>query len=119
MAIIVTDVAYNGLHIQDAFRRYDRDYFPYQVYDALYDLIEQTYGDDEVYEIDVTGLCCDIKQETVDPDDTGASGDIDKVAERIAYSYNLLYVDHTDNTIYYIQFALHLGGVILALPSTK
>lgn len=102
MAIIVTETAKNGYHIQDAFRRFDRDCFPYQVYDALYDLIEQTYGSEEVYELDVIGLCCDIQQETVDTDDIGASGDIEKVAERIADSYNLLYVDHVDNTIYYI-----------------
>lgn len=102
MAIIVTDTAQNGYHIQDAFIRFDRDYFPYQVYDALYDLIEQTYGDDEVYELDVIALCCDIQQEVVDPNAIGADGDIDKIAERIAEMASVLYVDRADNTIYYI-----------------
>ena len=102
MAIIVTETAQNGYHIQDTFRRLNRDYYPFQVYDALYELIESTYGADEYYELDVIALCCDIQQETVDPDDIGASGDIEKVAERIAESANVLYVDHADNTIYYI-----------------
>lgn len=62
MTIIVTQTADNAYHIKDEFRRFDRDCYPFPVYQAIYDYIQETYGEDEVYELDVIAWCCDLSE---------------------------------------------------------
>ena len=51
MATIVTQTAGNACHIQDAFQAAGRDDYPQGVYDAIFDYINYTRGDDEVYHL--------------------------------------------------------------------
>lgn len=51
-----------------AFQDYDRDYYPQEVYDYIYDVLATSASDDDVVELDVIAWCCDISQETFDAD---------------------------------------------------
>lgn len=65
MASIVIPIT-SARQLQQQFKEYDRDYYPYGVYESLVEMFEETYGDDEPYELDVIGLCCDIQEITAD-----------------------------------------------------
>ena len=62
MAIIVTQTADNAYHIRNAFRRHDRDDYPLEVYQAIFDMINETHGENEAYELDVIAWCCDLSE---------------------------------------------------------
>lgn len=57
-----------GSDVWQAFQNYDRDYYPQEVYDYIYDCLNDAYGDDDVVELDVIAWCCNISQETFDAD---------------------------------------------------
>lgn len=57
-----------GSDVWRAFQNYDRDYYPQEVYDYIYDCLNDAYGDDDVVELDVIAWCCNISQETFDAD---------------------------------------------------
>lgn len=44
------------------FSAYNRDYFPFGVYEGLIEFFDECYTDEEPYELDVIGLCCDIQE---------------------------------------------------------
>ena len=105
MAIIVTQTADNAYHIQDAFRRLDRDGYPLEVYQAIYDYINDTRGEDEVYELDVIAWCCDLSETTLDDlDDRDALSDLDALAEYLRSATPVLYVDYDAEVIYHLAY---------------
>ena len=105
MATIVTQTADNAYHIQDAFRRLDRDCYPFEVYQAIYDYINDTHGDDEVYELDVIAWCCDLRETTLDdPDNLDAFSDLDDLADYLRSATPVLYVDYDAEVIYYLAY---------------
>ena len=105
MATIVTQTTDNAYHIQDAFRRLDRDDFPLGVYQAIYDYINDTHGDDEVYEPDVIAWCCDLSETTLDDlDDRDALNDLDDLADYLGSATTVLYVDEDTKTVYYLAY---------------
>lgn len=57
----------DGGDVWQAFQNYDRDYYPQEVYDYIYDCLDDQSTDD-VVELDVIAWCCDISQETFDAD---------------------------------------------------
>jgi hypothetical protein len=57
----------DGIDVWREFRNYDRDYYPQEVYDYIYDCLNDQSTDD-VVELDVIAWCCDIEQETFDAD---------------------------------------------------
>ena len=65
MASIVIPII-SAYQLKQQFKEYDRDYYPYGVYESLMEMFEETYGDDEPYELDVIGICCDIQEITAD-----------------------------------------------------
>ena len=99
MAIIVTQTADNAYHIQDAFRRLDRDCYPLGVYQAIYDLIQDTHGADEPYELDVIAWCCDVSETTLDD-----VSDLDDLADRLHSETTVLYVDYDTETVYHLAY---------------
>ena len=99
MAIIVTQTADNAYHIQDAFRRLDRDCYPLGVYQAIYDLIQDTHGADEPYELDVIAWCCDLSETTL-----GDVSDLDDLADRLHSETTVLYVDYDAETVYHLAY---------------
>ena len=56
----------DGIDVWREFRNYDRDYYSQEVYDYIYDCLNDAYGDDDVVELDVIAWCCNISQETFD-----------------------------------------------------
>lgn len=65
MASIIIPIT-SACQLQQQFKEYDRDYYPYGVYESLVEMFEEIYGNDEPYELDVIGLCCDIQELTAD-----------------------------------------------------
>lgn len=58
----------DGGDVWQAFQNYDRDYYPQEVYDYIYEALDSGASDDDVVELDVIAWCCDISQETFDAD---------------------------------------------------
>ena len=105
MAIIVTQTADNADHIQDAFRRLDRDCYPLGVYQAIYDYINDTHGEDEAYELDVIAWCCDLSETTLDDlDDRDDRDNLDDLADYLRSATTVLYVDEDTKTVYYLAY---------------
>ena len=122
MATIVTQTADNACHIQDAFRAAGRDDYPRCVYEAIFDYINYTRGDAEVYHLDVIAWCCDISETTLtdnyfddhfdnyfddidDIDDIDDHfDDIDDLADRLRYKTTVLYVDADAGTVYHLAY---------------
>ena len=108
MATIVTQTADNAYHIQDAFRRLDRDCYPLGVYQAIYDYINDTHGDDEVYELDVIAWCCDLREATLDDPELNADEfdlyTLDDLADYLRSATPVLYVDEDAEVIYYLAY---------------
>ena len=123
MATIVTQTADNACHIQDAFRAAGRDDYPRGVYEAIFDYINYTRGDAEVYHLDVIAWCCDISETTItdnyfdnyfdDIDDIDDHfdnhfdnyfDDIDDLADRLRCETTVLYVDADAGTVYHLAY---------------
>ena len=117
MATIVTQTADNACHIQDAFHAAGRDDYPQGVYEAIFDYINYTRGDGEVYHLDVIAWCCDISETTLtdnyfdnyfDSDFYGDSDnhfdDIDDLADRLRCETTVLYVDADAGTVYHLAY---------------
>ena len=108
MATIVTQTADNAYHIQDAFRRLDRDCYPLEVYQAIYDYINDTHGDDEVYELDVIAWCCDLSETTLDDPELNADEfglyTLDDLADYLRSATPVLYVDYEAEVIYHLAY---------------
>ena len=116
MATIVTQTADNACHIQDAFRAAGRDDYPRGVYEAIFDYINYTRGDAEVYHLDVIAWCCDISETTLtdnyfdDIDDhfddhfDNHFDDIDDLADRLRCETTVLYVDADAGTVYHLAY---------------
>ena len=117
MATIVTQTADNACHIQDAFRAAGRDDYPQGVYEALFDYINYTRGDGEVYHLDVIAWCCDISETTLTDnyfdnyfdsdfyiDADNHFDDIDDLADRLRYETTVLYVDADAGTVYHLAY---------------
>lgn len=52
----------HGGDVWRAFQNYDRDYYPQEVYDYIYDCLDDQSTDD-VVELDVIAWCCDMLSE--------------------------------------------------------
>ena len=100
MAIIVTQTADNAYHIQDAFRRLDRDCYPLGVYQAIYDYINDTHGEDEPYHLDVIAWCCDLSETTIDRN--AEFEDVEALADHLRSATPVLYVDEDAETVYHL-----------------
>lgn len=113
MASIIIPVT-SARQLQQQFKEYDRDYYPYGVYESLVEMFEETYGDDAPYELDVIGLCCDIQKLTADdlsdeyydPDDADNDDEtiIDALTEQASAEGYLLWAgkDEGELVAYYI-----------------
>ena len=117
MATIVTQTADNACHIQDAFRAAGRDEYPQGVYEAIFDFINYTRGDDEVYHLDIIAWCCDISETTITDnyfdsdfdsdfyiDSDNHFDDIDDLADRLRRETTVLYVDADAGTVYHLAY---------------
>ena len=117
MPIIVTQTADNASHIQDAFRRLDRDGYPLGVYEAIFDYINDTHGEDEPYHLDVIAWCSDLSETTIDRsaneddlytfddlDDRDSLSNLDDLAEYLRSATPVLYVDREAETIYHLAY---------------
>ena len=101
MAIIVTQTADNAHHIQDAFRDADRDHYPMGVYEAIFDYINETHGDDEAYELDVIAWCCELSETTLTDSDFE---ELEELVDRLHDKTTVLYVDEHNETVYYLDY---------------
>ena len=105
MAIIVTQTADNASHIQDAFRRLGRDGYPLGVYEAIFDYINNTRGEDAAYHLDVIAWCCDLSETTLDDlDDRDTLSDLDDLANYLWSATTVLYVDYDAEVIYHLAY---------------
>lgn len=66
MATIVKSID-SATELKDEFAAYERDYYPFAVYEALIDFFDDCCTEESPYQLDVIGLCCDIQQ--IDEDD--------------------------------------------------
>ena len=99
MPIIVTQIADNAHRIQDAFRAINRDYYPFEVYQALYDYIINTHGADAPYHFDAIAWYCDLREVTIDDID-----DLDDLADYLGSATPVLYVDYDAEVIYHLAY---------------
>ena len=109
MATIVTQTANNACHIQDAFRAAGRDDYPMGVYQAIFDFINYTRGDDEPYYLDVIAWCCDISETTItdnyfDNHYDNHYDDIADLVDRLRCETTVLYVDADAGTVYHLAY---------------
>ena len=127
MAIIVTqtaDTADTADHIQDAFRRLDHDDFPLGVYQAIYDYINDTHGEYDLYHLDVNAWWRDLREATLDDpdyrdtvdairddrdgrddlDDLSDLSDLDVLTDYLRSATPVLYVDEDAEVIYYLAY---------------
>ena len=104
MATIVTQTADNACHIQDAFRAAGRDDYPLGVYEAIFDFIHNTRGDEEVYHLDVIEWCCDVSETTLTDNCFDDIDDIDELADRLCRETTVLYVDADAGTVYHLAY---------------
>jgi len=113
MAIIVTQTADNAYHIQDAFRRLDRDCYPLGVYEAIYDFIQETRGEEEAYELDVIAWCCDISETDLESEnrplrERGLDDDdlytLDDLVSDLERKTTILFVDEDAEVIYHLAY---------------
>ena len=105
MATIVTQTADNACHIQDAFRAAGRDDYPQGVYEAIFDYINYTRGDAEVYHLDVIAWCCDISETTIN--DNYSDNHFDDLADLVDHLCDVttvLYVDADAGTVYHLAY---------------
>ena len=96
--------------LQDKFAAYDRDNYPLGLYAALLDYLQEIV-DEDIYELDVIGLDCDIQAASgfeeiaeIADDDADALEEldwedvVDKVATQVDY---FLFADESSKTIYF------------------
>ena len=102
MATIVTQTADNAYHIQDAFRRQGRDCYPFEVYQAIYDYINETHGDAEAYHLDVIAWCCDLSETTLDHN--AEFEGVEALADHLRDVTTVLYVDYDTETVYHLAY---------------
>ena len=101
MAVIITQTADNAYHIKDAFRQMNRDYFPYGVYEAIFDLVNDVYPEGEYYNIDVIAWACDISETTLE----GSQFDeLAELADHLRDETTVLYVDEYKETIWHLVY---------------
>ena len=60
MATIITKIATNVNDIKEAFAKYNRDYYPMNVYQFILDTLESS--EDDFIKLDVIAWACDISQ---------------------------------------------------------
>ena len=102
MAVIITQTADNALHIKDAFRAVNRDYFPYGVYDAIFDLINDVYPENQYYNIDAIAWACDISETTLTEE--SEFDNLDELVKYLNGRTTVLYVDKDGSTVYHLVF---------------
>lgn len=100
MTTIITQTAKNAYQIQDAFRAAKRDEYPLGVYEAIFDLINDTHGE-PYYHLDVVAWCGDIMEMEFDPDDLYTFDDLVSDLER---KTTVLYVDEDAKVVYYLAY---------------
>lgn len=96
--------------LKDKFTAYDRDNYPLGLYAALLDYLQEIV-DEDIYELDVIGLDCDIQAASgfeeiaeIADDDADALEEldwedvVDKVATQVDY---FLFADESSKTIYF------------------
>ena len=83
MTIIYQTRLQDAYDIKDAFRNYDRDVYPIEVYQYIYDCMQGGYGDDEAVHLDVVAWCCDLTYLDLDEVNQyhGEAETIDEAAE--------------------------------------
>ena len=101
MATIVTQTANNAYHLQEAFRGAHRDDYPWGVYEAIFDYINDTHGDDEVYHLDVIAWCCDLSETALADTDLT---DLAELADRLRRETTVLHVDVDTGTVYHLVY---------------
>ena len=108
MAIIVTQTADTAYHIRDAFRSYGRDDYPFPVYEAIFDLIEETHDAGEYYELDVIAWCGDIAETDLEMERQGLAESelytLGDLADELRSRTVVLYVDEADEVIYHLAY---------------
>lgn len=78
MATIVKSID-SAAELRDEFAAYDRDYYPFAVYEALIDFFDDCYTEESPFQLDVIGLCCDIQQINEEDYDEDGNADEDAV----------------------------------------
>lgn len=78
----------SGAELQDLFKYYERNNYPSELYDVLYDYLVDISCDCEAYEVDIIGLCCDICRTPL--------SEIDDVDD-----YSVLYQDDENGILYH------------------
>ena len=100
MAIIVTQTADNAYHVQTAFRSHDRDAYPLEVYQAIFDMINDTHSENETYELDVIAWCCDLSETTLQ--DCSEFEDTETLAKHLQEYTTVLHYD--DETVWHLSY---------------
>ena len=98
--------------VREAFRSYNRDYYPMGVYAAIYDYIQETHGDGDL-DIDVIAWCCDISETDLESANQplraqGLDDDelhtLDDLVSTIADETTILYVDEDNEIVYHFAY---------------
>lgn len=105
MATIYTTLD-SATEIQQLFKKYDRDHYPFGVYEAIESMINDTHDDDEKVKLDVIAWCCDISETSIeewnrfnDPVET-----LDELTEQLTDKTSVLYVDEEKQKVYHLAY---------------
>ena len=113
MNTFFTQTDSGAYHVREAFRRCNRDYYPMDVYQAIYGYIRETHGADDVYDLDVIAWCCAISATDLESENQplraqGLDDDelytLDALVSTIAEETTILYVDAENEIIYHFAY---------------
>lgn len=98
MATVVKSID-SATELKDEFAAYNRDYYPFAVYEALIDFFNECYTEESPFQLDVIGLCCDIQQidendlenDAIDEDEDGEDSILAALEEKASEEGCLLW----------------------------
>ena len=101
MAMIFSKTLNNAFDIRDVFLKFDRDYFPIEVYQAIFDFIKDTHADNEPYELDVIAWCCDLSETSLDDEEFDS---FDALVEHLENNTFILFADKGSEIVYHLAY---------------
>ena len=101
----------NASDVKDRFQAFGRDYYPFEVYQAILDYeLELADCTGQSHALDVIAWCCDLSETTLtesNPESSAAEDDLytlDELANRLRDETTVLYVDEGTETVYHLAY---------------
>ena len=107
MATIYTTLD-SANEIKDLFKRFDRDVYPFGVYEAIERYIQEAHGEEDKVELDVIAWCCDISETDINEWNRYHADEavetVEELSEKLGNLTTVLYVDEDKNVVYHLAY---------------